>query len=108
MLRVSANLDPLLARPFGISSVISKRSIELYYRVAGRGTTLLTTVEPGQMLDLLGPLGNGFPVPDKTVTLFWWPGAADSLRSSISPPGTENRRASLSVPGTRSAFLLPP
>ena len=68
MLRVSANLDPLLARPFGISSVISKKSIELYYRVAGRGTTLLTTVKPGQMLDLLGPLGNGFPVPDKAAT----------------------------------------
>jgi len=68
MLRVSANLDPLLARPFGISSVISKKSIELYYRVAGRGTTLLTTVEPGQTLSVLGPLGNGFPVPDKAAT----------------------------------------
>jgi dihydroorotate dehydrogenase electron transfer subunit len=68
MLRVSANLDPLLARPFGISAVISKRSIELYYRVAGRGTNLLTSVEPGQMLDLLGPLGSGFPVPDKATT----------------------------------------
>ena len=70
MLRVSENLDPLLARPFGISSVISKRSIELYYRVAGRGTTLLTAVEPGQVLTVLGPLGNGFPVPDRSVTPF--------------------------------------
>lgn len=68
MLRVSSNLDPLLARPFGISSVISKRSIELYYRVAGRGTTLLTTVEKGQLLSVIGPLGNGFPAPDKAVT----------------------------------------
>ena len=68
MLRVSANLDPLLARPFGISSVISKKSIELYYRVAGRGTSLLTTVKQDQILSLLGPLGNGFPVPDRTAT----------------------------------------
>ena len=68
MLRVSANLDPLLARPFGISSVISKRSIELYYRVAGKGTSLLTRVTPGQTLNLFGPLGNGFPAPDKAVT----------------------------------------
>ena len=68
MLRVSDNLDPLLARPFGISSIISKRSIELYYRVAGRGTSLLTTVEPGQTLSITGPLGNGFPAPEKGTT----------------------------------------
>ena len=42
MLRVSENLDPLLARPFGISSLPSRSSIELVYRVAGRGTALLT------------------------------------------------------------------
>ncbi len=45
MLRVSENLDPLLARPFGISSVPSKSSIEIVYRVVGRGTALLTGME---------------------------------------------------------------
>jgi dihydroorotate dehydrogenase electron transfer subunit len=70
MLRVSDNLDPLLARPFGISAVIQKRSIELYYQVVGRGTGLLTAARPGTTLALHGPLGNGFPVPEKgTVPL---------------------------------------
>jgi dihydroorotate dehydrogenase electron transfer subunit len=70
MLRVSDNLDPLLARPFGISAVIQKRSIELYYQVIGRGTGLLTAARPGSTLVLHGPLGNGFPVPEKgTVPL---------------------------------------
>jgi len=68
MLRVSENMDPLLARPFGISSIPSKSSIEILYRVAGRGTTLLTRRVVGQEISLLGPLGNGFPMPDKTVT----------------------------------------
>jgi len=68
MLRVSENLDPLLARPFGISSIIAKRSIELYYRVVGRGTSLLTTAGTGQVLSVAGPLGNGFPVPEKGAT----------------------------------------
>ncbi len=63
MLRVTANRDPLLARPFGIASVIRKSSIEIVYRVVGRGTSLLTEVKPGQILSLLGPLGNGFPLP---------------------------------------------
>lgn len=67
MLRVSENRDPLLARPFGISSVLAKKSIELYYRIAGRGTSLLTAVEPGRYLSLLGPLGNGFPSHDKSA-----------------------------------------
>jgi dihydroorotate dehydrogenase electron transfer subunit len=68
MLRVSENLDPLLARPFGISSIIAKRSLELYYRVVGRGTTLLTAVEKGSILSVIGPLGNGFPAPAKGAT----------------------------------------
>ena len=65
MLRVSENLDPLLARPFGISSVPSKNSIEIIYRVVGRGTSLLSRVETGHSLSLLGPLGHGFPLPEK-------------------------------------------
>ena len=61
MLRVTDGLDPLLARPFGISSVIANRSIEIFYRVIGKGTSLLTRVARGSSLLLLGPLGNGFP-----------------------------------------------
>jgi len=68
MLRVSENLDPLLARPFGISAVPSRSSIEIVYRVVGRGTTLLTGMEAGHALSLLGPLGKGFPMPGKDTT----------------------------------------
>jgi dihydroorotate dehydrogenase electron transfer subunit len=68
MLRVSENMDPLLARPFGISSVPSKSSIEIVYRVVGRGTALLTGMEAGHALSLLGPLGKGFPMPDRGTT----------------------------------------
>jgi dihydroorotate dehydrogenase electron transfer subunit len=65
MLRVSDTLDPLLARPFGISAVISRSSLEILYRVVGKGTTMLTAAKAGQTLSLLGPLGKGFPLPDK-------------------------------------------
>ncbi len=68
MLRVSENLDPLLARPFGISSVPSRSSIEIIYRVVGRGTALLTRRSAGQELSVLGPLGKGFPMPGKDTT----------------------------------------
>ena len=67
MLRVSDNMDPLLARPFGISSAPTKSSIEIIYRVVGKGTELLTGREPGQTLTVLGPLGKSFPMPGKGV-----------------------------------------
>lgn len=68
MLRVSQNLDPLLARPFGIASVRGRQGIEIYYRIAGRGTTLLSTVKAGEDLTVVGPLGKPFPVPEKGTT----------------------------------------
>lgn len=68
MLRVSENLDPLLARPFGIAAVRTRKDIELYYRIVGRGTTLLATVKKGAALAVHGPVGNGFPAPAKGAT----------------------------------------
>ncbi len=69
MLRVSENMDPLLARPFGISSVLAKSSIEIIYRVVGKGTALLARRSVGHALAMLGPLGSGFPMPDKGMML---------------------------------------
>lgn len=70
MLRSTGSLDPLLRRPLGIYNVIGSNgkgafrgdAIELLYRVVGRGTELLSAKKPGDTVDVLGPLGNGFPV----------------------------------------------
>ncbi len=106
MLRVSDNLDPLLARPFGISSVIAKRSIELYYRVVGRGTGLLAAVEPGSTLALLGPLGNGFPVPEKGTTPLLVAGGS-GFPPLLYVAARYGKRARLFV-GSRDKECLPP
>jgi len=59
--------DTLLRRPFSIHSVNGKRSavsgIEILYKVVGRGTELLSKKKPGESLDIIGPLGNGFKLP---------------------------------------------
>lgn len=68
MLRVSDNMDPLLARPLGIASIPTRSTIEILYRIAGRGTSLLTRIEAGRTLQFLGPLGKGFPMPEKGTT----------------------------------------
>lgn len=66
MLRVSSGYDPLLRRPFGIFAL--QRSgdgegavLEIVYKVVGKGTTIMSSLMPGEELDVMGPLGNGFP-----------------------------------------------
>jgi dihydroorotate dehydrogenase electron transfer subunit len=55
----------LLRRPISISSY-DKRASELtmIYRKAGAGTSGLAKLEAGMQLDILGPLGHGFPVDE--------------------------------------------
>lgn len=64
MLRVTTQHAPLLRRPFSIHRPIIKAGkrigIEILFKVVGTGTTMLAEAAPGQPLDLLGPIGNGF------------------------------------------------
>ncbi|MGI6131167.1 MAG: dihydroorotate dehydrogenase electron transfer subunit [Bacillota bacterium] len=62
----SAPAQPLLRRPFSISGVDSSvsGSITILYKVRGAGTELLANVRPGDRLDVMGPLGKGFTLPE--------------------------------------------
>lgn len=64
-IKVSNELTPLLRRPLSIAK-IDKRNNEftLIYRVQGKGTAVLANRKPGEQLDVLGPLGHGFPVSE--------------------------------------------
>ncbi len=56
--------DPLLRRAFSIFDYDETTgTIEILYKVVGRGTEILSRVRPGETLDVLGPLGNGFDLP---------------------------------------------
>jgi dihydroorotate dehydrogenase electron transfer subunit len=58
------SLDPLLRRPFSVCGTCpDDRDFSIVYQVVGRGTTLLSTLCPGDELDVLGPLGRGFEMP---------------------------------------------
>ena len=56
--------DPFLNRPFSIHRLSGPDRLELLIAVVGRGTRIIGTLEPGQRLGLLGPLGSGFTLPD--------------------------------------------
>ncbi|SQB37189.1 dihydroorotate dehydrogenase electron transfer subunit [Clostridium cochlearium] len=53
--------EPLLSRPISIYS-IDNNTLEFLYAVVGEGTKLLSELKKGDSINLLGPLGNGFPI----------------------------------------------
>jgi dihydroorotate dehydrogenase electron transfer subunit len=59
MVRVSDHIDPLLRRPLSIHAR-ERNTLEIFFRIAGQGTTLLARKEEEDLLDILGPLGAGF------------------------------------------------
>jgi dihydroorotate dehydrogenase electron transfer subunit len=64
MIRVSPGLDPLLRRPFSIGGVKEDLFLVLY-RVVGKGTSLMRELRQGEKLQVLGPLGKSFAVPEE-------------------------------------------
>ncbi len=55
--------DPLLKRPF---CYFRKRggAIEILYRVVGKMTSIMKGLRPGDEVEILGPLGNVYPVEE--------------------------------------------
>ncbi len=63
--------EVLLRRPFSVCGLpgtfddASPGTVQILYRVLGKGTSLLAGLRPGAVLQVLGPLGNGFPLPGR-------------------------------------------
>lgn len=51
-------------RPFSVADMPEKGQISVFYKVFAEGTQRLAGLQPGDRVDVLGPLGNGFPVPE--------------------------------------------
>jgi len=69
MIKTSGGQDPLLRRPFSIFEVLrddggTPIGVSIFNKRVGTGTTLLSRVEPGTRLALLGPLGRPFEPVD--------------------------------------------
>lgn len=67
MLHGSWGKDPLLSRAYSI--LWSKGdSAEFLIRRVGKGSTLLGNTKVGETINVLGPLGNGFPAAEPGIT----------------------------------------
>ena len=63
MLQASKTYDPLLKRPFSIFKY-HHSILQFLYRIRGKGTECLSDLAAGDMIQLLGPLGNSYPSPE--------------------------------------------
>lgn len=108
-LRCSDSSDPLLRRPFAFSSFDrhSSRAACIYLR-RGRTTTMLSQLAPGSRLDVLGPLGRGFSLPEAKASPVLLAGGIGLgpvlfLHSALLEAG----RRPLFLYGSRSAAFAP-
>jgi dihydroorotate dehydrogenase electron transfer subunit len=69
MLRVCDQSAPLLRRPFSLCGADGE-TIEILYRVAGIGTSIMTGWKAPQEVNFIGPLGRGFAIPDALETAY--------------------------------------
>jgi dihydroorotate dehydrogenase electron transfer subunit len=61
MIKVNDTPFPLLRRPISIHSR-EKKTLEIFFQIAGQGTRILARKGEGDSLDFLGPFGKGFDI----------------------------------------------
>ena len=59
--KVTETIHPLLRRPFSVCD-IEGDFIYLMFNILGEGTKMLSQKHPGDIIDMLGPLGHGFNI----------------------------------------------
>jgi len=85
-IKVSDGIEPLLRRPLSIHKIghqgftrlpshqsKAKRQIVMLYEAVGKGTEILSQRKPGEFLDVIGPLGNGFNIDRRPLTIDYRP-----------------------------------
>jgi dihydroorotate dehydrogenase electron transfer subunit len=56
--------DPFLRRPMSLAGIdAAAGTIDMVIRAIGRGTHMLAALHPGSAIDIIGPLGRGYPLP---------------------------------------------
>ncbi len=123
---VSVSNMLLMRRPISVMSVdIQNNSFDLLYKVVGQGTQQLSERKIGEVLSVLGPIGNGFTITDKKSPLLIGGGvgmppiiaAAQQIKNSVYNPfvilGSEvpfpftSKLSKIPTPHIKENFTMP-
>ena len=70
-IKIPGDESLLLRRPISINGAYPEDGrVDLVYQVVGKGTRILSEVEKDTNLDVLGPLGRGFQIPEGTKKIY--------------------------------------
>lgn len=86
-------VDPLLRRPFSIFNLPGSppSALQVFYKVLGRGTEMLSRARSGDLIRCLAPLGNGFdPIRPRGARLLLVAGGIGS--ASLHPLALKERQ----------------
>lgn len=103
MVKTSRGLDPLLRRPFSVFEVLRDangraRGFSIFNKAIGIGTRLLSDVEAGARVSLLGPLGRPFEPVDP-------PGEAWMIAGGVGLAPFVTLAEALAARGTRATLF---
>jgi len=86
----SNNGSKLLPRPISICEIDKNAgTLRVVYRVVGEGTTEFSKLTAGDEIEVMGPLGNGFPLEgDKAIVVGGGIGVPPMLELAKQLPGT--------------------
>lgn len=73
MVKAHGVYEPLLRRAMAyfIVEQAETTTVEFIYQILGRGTSALSTLKPGELIDHLGPLGNSFDPDAEPESEVW-------------------------------------
>lgn len=68
-IKVNNELEPFLRKPFSICRRSEKEGwIEVLWKIVGKGTEIMSRYQPGEVVNLVGPLGRGYSIPPDLQT----------------------------------------
>jgi dihydroorotate dehydrogenase electron transfer subunit len=111
-IRCSDDFDPLLRRPFSVHRISGqgpmdsppRGSIEVLYQVVGRATEHLSKKRKGTLLDIIGPLGRGFPLRSTERGL--WPSVLVAGGMGVAPLRAVAEELAHDMPSRRCAVII--
>lgn len=70
MLSMWETRDPFLKRPFSFHNIEPDLgTFDILYKKKGKGTQIMSKSKAGDLVELVGPLGNGFEIPEGVNTI---------------------------------------
>ncbi|MBT3231275.1 MAG: dihydroorotate dehydrogenase electron transfer subunit [Calditrichaeota bacterium] len=104
--RTGSGFNPFLRRPLSIGPCNGNR-LRLIFIVRGEGTRLLAEMQAGEFVDLVGPLGNPYQLPDNDEVAILVGGGIGVVPLLILSDYLSQEKENHFLLGVRSHDLLP-